>query len=65
MAKTSPTEIRRLSLESHQLRRKLFTTPSPKRQVGGHNWAANRKSRRFNDFGRHRGAWKLHDGANA
>jgi len=65
MAQSPQTESRRFSLESHQLRRKLFTSPSPKRQKRGYNWTANRKSRRFDDFGRHRGTWKLHDGANA
>ena len=65
MAKASTTQIGRFSLESHQFRRKLLTSPSTKRKVGGNNWTANRKPSRSYDLRRHRGAGKFYDGVNA
>ena len=65
MAQSPSTQIGRFSLESHQLRRKLFTSPSTKRKVGGNYWTAHRKSSRSHDFRRYRGSGQFYDGVNA
>ena len=61
MAKTSPTQIRRSEMESHQFRRELFSSPSP---IGEERWyygSAYWIPCRLNDLGRCRSARQLYD----